>query len=908
MPQYAPQQLMVTLKPGCTATDMQTLARNNGMTVVKALPVANTYLVKWTRSDSVSTKLSRVKASAKVLFASPNQYVRRFASPDDPRYPEQWHYDMIDLPAAWDLQKGQASVTVAVIDDGISVDHPDIMTRLVQGTDIAEGDGDPNYAPGDPIAGHGLHVAGTIAASTDNGIGVAGVCWEGVKIMPIKVFADFSEYSSNQLIIEGLDWAKTNGANVVNMSLGGGMYDPIMQSKITELVDAGIVVVAAAGNDTWRVGYPAAYDGVIAVSAVGPNGKIAYYSNFGPEISVAAPGGVQLYEDDPNGVLSLAWDAGVNTYAFKQGTSMACPHVAGAAALLLSAGFQPGDVKTVLEMSAKPTGLTRPNDLYGWGIIDCYAALRSGGALAAILEPSNSQKLDTTIPHFSIRLHNVEKDTIKVYVGSNIDLDADGVPDDATTPIVDSTNIDTCYDDTTGLMDFQLVQKDPLDPTQPLNYPVTPTNPILIDQPLAAGNYRVCITADSIFGQGGINTWSTFQVLPRPQPAGMRLVSIPYPLMKAAGQTEKAATQAFYGTSDFRMARWLPSVGAYAKLNYIGTINDPRGSLFPPDLDAHPHGQADATPPAGMGFWLDMGAETPLLANSFVDRSRAYDIPLIAGWNMIGDPFPFKVDWNAVMVTYQGRILTIAEAVAVGWIRPALYRYSPAGYTYESLPGGTLIPWEGNWVRCLKGSISSPVVLSVPPIVSQVVTNKAVRAPSFNLISNQSSAGKRNWSMKLAASAGSVGDDCNVIGVNAKSLDSFDSADIEAPPSPSGFVELAFVHPDWGANSGSYSSDIRSSTGSEKVWRFDVTTDLPGAKVRITWPEVGAAPADYLLTLVDCDSSTKVSLRTADSYSYYSDAKPSKRHFKLFVRRANSLRVAMNSTVGESLGGLVAIQ
>ncbi|MDO8587252.1 MAG: S8 family serine peptidase [Armatimonadota bacterium] len=885
MPQYVPNQLMVTLKPGSTSADMQAIADAQGMTILKSVPVPNTYLVKWTRTESVESKATKVLAYPAVQMVSPNHYHRKFAStPNDPRFPEQWHYAMISMPLVWDIEKGKDTVTVAVVDDGISTTHPDIIDRLVPGTDIANGDTDPNYMAGAIEAGHGLHVAGTVAATTDNGIGVAGVCWSGVKIMPVKVFADDAPFTSDDIIIEGLTWARANGANVVNMSLGGATYNAAFQAKVTELINAGIVIVASAGNEYRSpVSYPAAYDGVIAVSAVNRLGVLTSYSNIGPQISVAAPGG-----EPPDGVLSTYWESDTNTYAFLMGTSMASPHVAGAVAILLSSGVAPSDVKAVLELSAKPVGSSRPNNMYGWGIIDVHSALTSGGGKATILEPLSGQKIDTKLPRFKIRMFNAKKSSIKVYLGSNIDIDGDSIPDDASAPIIDSTNIDTYYDESSGIMSFQLAKSG-------VTYPVSARNPLLVDEPLATQAYRIAVIADSKSGLGttGITGWCMFRIQPKSQPAGLRLASVPYPLVKSVTDP-RIATQQFYGTNGYKMARWLPTIGAYARLNYSGVISDARASLFPPDSGVHPHSASNVTSPAGLGYWLDFQAQTPLIADTFVDDLDAYDIPVVAGWNMIGDPFPFQVDWNSLMVTYQGRTLTIGEAVTAGWLRPALYRYTTAGYTYESLPGGTLIPWEGNWIRVLKGTAADPMVLSVPPVVSQVVTRNAAVSSGGRLIGNRSTATGADWTISLSVEAGDARDEQNLIGSAPKSTDGYDAADVESPPVPARFVDLSFPHRDWAGNSGVYAADIRSPLrGPAKVWEFEVKTNLPRADVRITWPDVSSAPETCAFTLQDLQSGKRVSLREATAYVYNSGIKPGTRRFRLSARAGDATRVAL---------------
>jgi len=755
---YVPDRMMVTLKPGSTLEDAQQIAAASGTTVVREMLMPDTYVLGWcpTGGDDGQEKLEKIKADPAVAIASRYGVMELYAfpqdPPNDPFWDMQWHYRMINLQQAWGIETGDDTVIVAVIDDGISVSHPDIASRLVAGTDIANGDNDPNYPPTTASGfSHGLHVAGTIAAATNNGEGVAGVAATGVKIMPIQVFDD-SGVGEWPWLVDGLYWAMNHGAHVVNMSLGGLLPPEQLATAVATLVSHNVILVAAAGNDpTSPMGYPAAYPGVIAVSAVNTAGRPANYTSYSrPDryIDLAAPGGEGYvnYLVNPIGstgaVVSCAWlPPSLNLYATAAGTSMASPHVAGAAALLLSYGVPPSDVGELLRQWARPAGVKRPDTYYGWGILDVYAAL-TNPASVTVMDPSDGLVVNSKLPHVKASLSNVEKTSIKVYVGLNVDANGDGIPDGATTPYVDATNIDDYYtaiDNISGLLEFQFVKDG-------VEYPITPRRPLVVAESFEAGAYRLFITGKKVRGRSAdtVKTTRIFFIEPRMQPAGMRLFSVPYPLMNDGDPI--ALTRAFvcppgFEYSGWRMARWLPNPdptrsgsACYGLVNYPGYVNDPRGSLFPPLLGplitgVRPHNGSATTPPAGLGCWLDLRARapyaTPLLVETFADVWDAYDVPLVAGWNMIGDPFPFKVDWNSVMVTYQGRTISITDAVAARWLRPAVYRYTPAGYTYESIPAGTLVPWEGYWVRALKGTIDptrgiyDPVVLTIPPIASQ---------------------------------------------------------------------------------------------------------------------------------------------------------------------------------------------
>src|SRR6266568_2660696 len=303
--------------------------------------------------------------------------------PNDPFFPFQsWHHGLIDLPRAWSITKGSPAVLVGVVDDGIRFDHPAIAANLTSdGYDFVtaadtlplcaggmitnDDDGDGGYDPDptipasfsldatgtclipDTLGAHGLHVAGTIGAVGNDGVGVTGVNWT-VRIRPVRALgvAGFGEtYDVAQAILyaaglpaddgAGGTVQASSGAAILNLSFGGSGDDPTLHSAIVSAVNSGALVVAAAGNDGSSAPfYPAAYPEVLAVAAVGPDGAPPAYSNFGSYVGVRAPGGNFALGDATDGVVSTIWDFSATpdnaaVYAFGEGTSFAAPHVSG---------------------------------------------------------------------------------------------------------------------------------------------------------------------------------------------------------------------------------------------------------------------------------------------------------------------------------------------------------------------------------------------------------------------------------------------------------------------------------------------------------------------------------------------------------------------------------------------------
>ena len=300
-------------------------------------------------------------------------------SPNDPRYAEQWNFQMVGAEAAWKRSRG-TGVVVAVIDTGVSGTSTGKgqacrdfgSTTFTAGYDFVNRDTDPY-----DDHGHGTHVAGTIAEATNNSEGVAGLAY-GATIMPLKVLSASGSGTSAD-IADAIRWAADKGANVINMSLGSPFPDAVIRSACTYAFKKGVVIVAAAGNSGKQgVGYPAAYSECIAVSSVGPSGKLAGYSSWGKQVALAAPGGdIGGYSDrdESAGILQNTnlpveyGGQGDGYYAF-QGTSMASPHVAAAAALVMAQGIKdPIKVRKALtESAAKVTG----GDVkkYGAGILN----------------------------------------------------------------------------------------------------------------------------------------------------------------------------------------------------------------------------------------------------------------------------------------------------------------------------------------------------------------------------------------------------------------------------------------------------------------------------------------------------------------------------------------------------------
>jgi serine protease len=425
------------LAGGAESAMLATLSRAAGEELTYVRPMsggAHVLAIREARSPKVMAELSaRLDALPEVEYAEPDLIktidrgeteVPQAAAlvPNDPRYSDQWHYgyaagtsEGLNLPPAWSITTGSPSTVVAVLDTGILFGHPDLAGRTVAGYDMIsntfvanDGNGrdtDPSD-PGDwtlkdecPLGNdprnsswHGTHVAGTIGAASNNGVGVTGVNWQA-KILPVRVLGKCGGDTSD--IIDAVRWAagihvtgvpdNPNPADVINLSLGGpGACLASEQSAFDDAVAAGATVVVAAGNNSANaINFsPGNCNNIITVAATDRWGDMAWYSNYGSVVEVSAPGG-ETSPTKSNGILSTlnagTTSPGAHIYEYYQGTSMATPHVAGLASLIkgLKPSFSQAQVLQVLQDNARPfpAGSTCDTSNCGAGIVDAFASV-----------------------------------------------------------------------------------------------------------------------------------------------------------------------------------------------------------------------------------------------------------------------------------------------------------------------------------------------------------------------------------------------------------------------------------------------------------------------------------------------------------------------------------------------------
>jgi serine protease len=369
-----PGEFVVDAKDDLEESDLLSIAGGLG------LALRPTGLEKETRielahvaADRVASVLAELRSDSRIERVEPLAWVRAQFAPNDDLFKDQWHMQRIGAPRAWDFATGRG-VTVAVVDTGIACETHGPFNK---GTDLEETSCVEgwNFVASNTHAnddqGHGSHVAGTIAQSTNNKLGATGVAFQA-RLMPVKVLNE-EGWGTTADVADGIRWAADHGAHVINLSLGGPRNSKILEDAVKHALAQGSVVVAAAGNSGGAVGFPGATDGVIGVSASDPDDKLAKFSSRGKEVDIAAPG-VNVTQQT---ICKKGRDK-CEIYPAYNGTSMASPHVAGAAALLVSLGVtEPAAVEGALKASARVVDSSENGKkLFGAGILQASDAVQ----------------------------------------------------------------------------------------------------------------------------------------------------------------------------------------------------------------------------------------------------------------------------------------------------------------------------------------------------------------------------------------------------------------------------------------------------------------------------------------------------------------------------------------------------
>jgi hypothetical protein len=871
-----PGEILLTMRPGTAIEKARALASSINADL-QPIGVPDTYVLRLRNQQGVAADIllervqhaiERIKADPDILYVRPHMLLRPYDVPNDPRFGEQWALTMIRAPEAWDTEKGQAGIRIAIIDTNFERNHPDLTARYDRLSRNFEADPpneDINPGPGS-FSSHGTAVMGVAAASTNNGIGIAGLCWEGVTVVALKTSSfDFGLPTANILramryiIDNAQDGSGNQLIHVLNMSFGSYVPDPQMNNLIQEMFRRGVVPVGAAGNDeTDMPSYPDDYENVVRVSAVGPDGTKASYSNYG-RIDLAAPGG-DTQAGRQGGVLST--EVG-GRYEYTEGTSFAAPYVSAAIALVLSAGVRvhrlddaiPPAVE-ILQETANPMGRAVPDPELGWGIIDMGAAMRGlSGASITILNPVNNSFTDTK----RVRIHVVVRRSTLTQI--RLFFEGEEIPRAQWQPFA-SVSADG---KTITIIGYELVLP-------------------------GEGRFQFTVTA---VGQDGSTSTTTSNIIVRPrlQPAGLAMFATPY-------RVDRTPEELF--GADAILARYLPSQGRYARYSGSG-VREPEASFNPPGVNVRPEGSAIPTPPRGLGYFLRTNTPAFILGDEYIDPNTAYMIPLEPGWNMIGNPFPYAVPWSACEIEVEGQAgvrqrLSILEAADKEYIRPQIYRYIglTGEYTWRTAPLGELLPWQAHWLRVLK-----PCTLIVPPLG----TGRSRSDESDN--PRVAAETRDGWLLRLIARSGDREDANNFIGTSSRARDELSSEDVEKPPAFQSYVQLRVIEP---RSRAALAQDLRRAGKRTMRWELEITTDKPNAEVTLHWQQEVPLPLGMRLTLVDSLTGQRVSMNRQSAYTFRTDEN-SRRRFVIEAQpaRLSQLRITQLH-VASTRGNQVTIQ
>jgi serine protease len=362
-------RLIIDFQDGLSLSDAQAIAQTN---IEWVHPNAEDEALSFIDTDNADLLIKKLASHPQIEAIEPSLTYQAYGESsdkaNDPLYSQQWNMRLIGAEEGW-KQGGGQGIIVAVIDTGVAPVKDIGSSRLLDGISFVTDESSWHDANG-----HGTHVAGTIAQTTNNSYGAVGVA-PNVEILPIKAL---SKYGSGQSewIASAIDEAVDRGADIINMSLGGSP-SKVIEVAVQKALKSGVLVVAAAGNTGKEgVSSPASIQGVVAVSATGPKDELAPYSTFGQEISLSAPGGDK--SQTGGGIIQETIRNSDSAFLDFQGTSMAAPHVSGAAAVLMGAGAGTAEnVRELLFESAEDLGAKGWDKKYGHGRLDVSAALQS---------------------------------------------------------------------------------------------------------------------------------------------------------------------------------------------------------------------------------------------------------------------------------------------------------------------------------------------------------------------------------------------------------------------------------------------------------------------------------------------------------------------------------------------------
>ena len=980
-------QVIAQLAPGATQEQLQKLLNDTGTAVKSVIEGTSLVVLSLPANMTVAEGVATLSGRSPLALVEPDRLRYLMAVPDDPSYSEQYHWPLIGAEAGWDVQTGSPGVVVAVIDSGYDPDHEDLVAKYwkngaeaagtadvdddgngfvddIDGWDFFQDDNDPDARPesGDlyipEVVSHGTHVAGIIGASTNNGIGVAGHDWS-CQIMPVRVFGP-AVGSPDSLVIQGFQYAVDNGADIINMSLGGG-YSAVWTDPIANAHAMGILVVAAAGNETntftddpttWDS--PVCNDGpnlgmdnnVLGVAATDRNDIAADFTNRDASsynfVDVSAPGTEilsTLYHEPT--ILGLE-----TPYGPMGGTSMACPVVAGLAALVKAqfGAFAPDDIINQIRASTDDISAQNPLifDQLGTGRVN------TAGALGLDVPPdavTNLQARDTI---------GDEGGSITVSWGLSSDDDNDVVgytllraPESTLIPSTPgnfsqlsqldpgtSAYIDAPVPDDT-LYWYQVITNDASN-----SVPSEIAGPASARDDLPPDPIENLVAVDTQADDGGAITVSWFGYTGPDDLDEFRIyramaditdVSEMEPLavlppddgMHYVDRTTEDGTEYWYAVTavddvdneDTLVTSAGPAISnPNFSFSYLSGLSIISLGAMPGDPDLRDIDEILGLDPAGdanLAYWdaATNGGEyviwsqtpgsaffTQQLGRSWWLKTATPILVNISGQAAPDGDFERQViaGWNQVGNPFPSAMdFTVTEVTGIGQGTPvSLDTSNQLGYTrdyawgYDTRASSYKLIAGADLPFVTKTLDKGRGALFLAKRPATLLLKRPVQAAAN---ADAETAAFDGWALRLVAETQGMADTDNFLGVcGAPEAIS----GIVSPPRPDADLDLYFVRP--AADGGRIATDFVAPQG-VREWEVRVACAVPEATVRLSWPDMSGLPNDVRPMLVDNATGRTIYLRTSTGYTYDVGEEPTERSFTIRVADAGAGALAINT-------------
>jgi|GEM_PF-2851834 len=849
-----PGELLVKVTGGPDSPAAAEVHAKIGATVLRSYPFIGWQHVKLPAGMTVENGIAAYKQNPKVESAEPDYLYQAEIVPNDPMYQQLWGMPAISAPTAWNFSTGDYYNVVAVLDTGVDYEHPDLASNMWWNPlEIPENDVDDDMdgyvddvhginaidGSGDPMddESHGTHVAGTIGAVGNNGVGVTGVNWD-VRIMALKFMGADGTGSLDAALecYSYIYYMRFRGENivVVNNSWGSASYSKALYDAIFACGRVEILSVCAAGNDgvdnDIYPSYPTSYEMncIISVAASDINDGPAWFTNYGAtSVDIAAPG-VSILSTIPTKDLEWLEDENNTGYFYFSGTSMAAPHVSGAVALLSSVeyGLTAWELKEQIMKTADPVYWYNMRTV-SRGRLNLARALRYHQV--SFVSPPPNSTVYVTRPNLVMTAKGLQEGTLQIKVNGQV---------------VGAPTIDAW----TGELTYQL---GPLAPEQ---------------------TYTIAVAGKDRFGYDAEES-TTLEVRSKYLQPGKQMISLP---LTGIGTVPSV----FAGITYPQLAVWNPGILQYQR--YPNAFTE----FTTPDWAAVDQTTGLPLPPAGRGFWLDLPQETQLmLAGDMPRQERNYSMPILNGFNMIGNPYISPIGFGSITVEYNGRSYTMQEATAVRLIEPVIYWWEGTGYRFGMLPDAMLQPWVGYWILCRANTSLHPVTLIFHPAPADLA--RAADPPAAER------AQRDVWEVAFnAADIDGTRQATMILGAQDGATNQRDfGIDIAAPPAAPDGLSLTSRG---GLGNESLLRDYRPLAGGA-TYRWDVTVSgAPGAQIVLSWPKLTGLPKDYTLTLHDQVTGADRYLRTTTNYTVALGPREQERQLVITAApaAAGNLRVA----------------